>query len=346
MGSLAGSVTSGPILQTPSPVETEAGSEHHERLTTSASTVLEESSSIGENFECNICFQKANKAVVTCCGHLFCWPCLYRWLHVHLYHKECHVCKGSIAEYSITPIYGRENGLASARIMQGTLGPERIPPGPAARRIESARQQKEREEREREREIREAKAARERVNIQNLQLGIGQAVSAIIEEEGEPRIPSTDPPSSETLIQSRGDQGPGGSGMLDQSGQLLRVQDQLGTYESTHVQQARSRSGVDNDPIEYPQRGYRQHRMALRREQLRLSLAQSRYNVSMNQMSAAAATGNDRRHAMMPSTTAYLPQDWDHVVNVSRLAVNPSQVSFLHFNRLERSLNMIYLKIF
>jgi hypothetical protein len=66
--------------------------------------------SIGENFECNICFQKANEAVVTCCGHLFCWPCLYSWLHVHSFHKECPVCKGVIAETAITPIYGRDYG--------------------------------------------------------------------------------------------------------------------------------------------------------------------------------------------------------------------------------------------
>jgi hypothetical protein len=65
---------------------------------------------IGENFECNICFQKANEAVVTCCGHLFCWPCLYSWLHVHSFHKECPVCKGVIAETAITPIYGRDHG--------------------------------------------------------------------------------------------------------------------------------------------------------------------------------------------------------------------------------------------
>lgn len=123
-----GSVTSGPIMQTP--LEIEGSQERLSRLT-SAVTAMEESSGIGENFECNICFQKANEAVVTCCGHLFCWPCLYRWLHVHSYHKECPVCKGAIAECSITPIYGRENALASAR-MQGALGSERIPPRPGA----------------------------------------------------------------------------------------------------------------------------------------------------------------------------------------------------------------------
>ncbi len=29
-------------------------------------------------FECNICYDLAQSPVVTMCGHLYCWPCLYR----------------------------------------------------------------------------------------------------------------------------------------------------------------------------------------------------------------------------------------------------------------------------
>jgi hypothetical protein len=32
------------------------------------------------NFECNICLETAKDAVVSMCGHLFCWPCLHQWL--------------------------------------------------------------------------------------------------------------------------------------------------------------------------------------------------------------------------------------------------------------------------
>ena len=29
-------------------------------------------------FECNICLELAKEPIVTLCGHLYCWPCLYR----------------------------------------------------------------------------------------------------------------------------------------------------------------------------------------------------------------------------------------------------------------------------
>ena len=29
-------------------------------------------------FECNICLDLASHPVITLCGHLYCWPCLYR----------------------------------------------------------------------------------------------------------------------------------------------------------------------------------------------------------------------------------------------------------------------------
>lgn len=30
-------------------------------------------------YECNICYDVATEPVVTMCGHLYCWPCLYRY---------------------------------------------------------------------------------------------------------------------------------------------------------------------------------------------------------------------------------------------------------------------------
>lgn len=40
------------------------------------------------------------------CGHLFCWPCLYRWLNSG--HDQCPVCKSTVTDETIIPLYGRD----------------------------------------------------------------------------------------------------------------------------------------------------------------------------------------------------------------------------------------------
>ncbi|KAJ6814002.1 uncharacterized protein M6B38_138915 [Iris pallida] len=91
------------------------------------------------NFECNVCLDLANEPVVTSCGHLFCWPCLYQWLHVHSEHKECPVCKGEVSESNITPIYGR--GSENKEVPENGDEPgSAIPPRPRGNRLESFRQ--------------------------------------------------------------------------------------------------------------------------------------------------------------------------------------------------------------
>lgn len=59
------------------------------------------------DFECNICFELAQDPVVTLCGHLYCWPCLYRWLRHHSHSQECPVCKALTQEEKLVPLYGR-----------------------------------------------------------------------------------------------------------------------------------------------------------------------------------------------------------------------------------------------
>ncbi|KAG8648838.1 uncharacterized protein LOC110620724 [Manihot esculenta] len=90
----------------------------------------------GSFFDCNICLDLATDPVVTCCGHLFCWSCLYRWLHAHSDANECPVCKGEVTVKNVTPIYGRGNN---------TRQPDEdssleVPVRPCARRVESWRQ--------------------------------------------------------------------------------------------------------------------------------------------------------------------------------------------------------------
>lgn len=109
-----------------------------------AAQEADERSNSVSNFECNICLEMAREPVVTSCGHLFCWACLYRWLHVHSNTKECPVCKGEVTEMNITPIYGRGKGnadpAADNESKNGGEQGEKIPPRPRAHRIEGLRQ--------------------------------------------------------------------------------------------------------------------------------------------------------------------------------------------------------------
>lgn len=58
-------------------------------------------------FECNICLDTAKEAVVSMCGHLFCWPCLHQWLETRPSRQLCPVCKASISKEKVIPLYGR-----------------------------------------------------------------------------------------------------------------------------------------------------------------------------------------------------------------------------------------------
>lgn len=67
-------------------------------------------------FTCNICYEPAEQdPIVTPCGHLYCWPCLYTWLHRTPRASNrcpCPVCKVVIEQSRLIPLYGigRSNG--------------------------------------------------------------------------------------------------------------------------------------------------------------------------------------------------------------------------------------------
>ncbi|CAL9165399.1 unnamed protein product [Musa hybrid cultivar] len=88
------------------------------------------------SFECNICFELAQDPVVTLCGHLFCWPCLYKWLHGHAQSSECPVCKAIIEEEKLVPLYGRGKNATDPR-SKSTPGMN-IPNRPAGQRPATA----------------------------------------------------------------------------------------------------------------------------------------------------------------------------------------------------------------
>ncbi|XP_050210293.1 uncharacterized protein LOC126660704 [Mercurialis annua] len=98
--------------------------------------VEEGNGNCGSFFDCNICLELATDPVVSSCGHLFCWSCLYRLLHVHSDLKECPVCKEEITVKNVTPIYGRGSNSRKAPIDLSF----QIPIRPRARRVESFRQ--------------------------------------------------------------------------------------------------------------------------------------------------------------------------------------------------------------
>lgn len=89
------------------------------------------------SFECNICLELAQDPIVTLCGHLFCWPCLYKWLHGHSKSQECPVCKALVEEDKIVPLYGRGK-VGSPDPRSKAIPGVNIPHRPAGRRPETA----------------------------------------------------------------------------------------------------------------------------------------------------------------------------------------------------------------
>ncbi|XP_010431117.1 PREDICTED: E3 ubiquitin-protein ligase RMA1-like [Camelina sativa] len=90
------------------------------------------------NFDCNICLDSVQEPVVTLCGHLFCWPCIHKWLDVQSFsssdeyqrHRQCPVCKSKVSHSTLVPLYGR--GRCSTQ-EEGKTSVPRRPLGPVYR---------------------------------------------------------------------------------------------------------------------------------------------------------------------------------------------------------------------
>ncbi|MEW5308467.1 MAG: hypothetical protein WDW38_000427 [Sanguina aurantia] len=83
------------------------------------------------HFECNVCLEVAQEPVVTLCGHLYCWPCLYRWMQVQRYSRVCPVCKAGVDVDKVVPIYGRGLDVHAAQDCQTAAKLEPCMPRPA-----------------------------------------------------------------------------------------------------------------------------------------------------------------------------------------------------------------------
>ncbi|XP_049385168.1 E3 ubiquitin-protein ligase RMA1H1-like [Solanum stenotomum] len=87
-------------------------------------------------FDCNICLDIARDPVVTLCGHLYCWPCIYKWLQFQSdslssdERPQCPVCKAEISQTDLVPLYGRGETLPESEPENKlTL---KVPPRPSA----------------------------------------------------------------------------------------------------------------------------------------------------------------------------------------------------------------------
>ncbi|XWS54190.1 hypothetical protein CRYUN_Cryun10bG0068400 [Craigia yunnanensis] len=92
-------------------------------------------------FDCSICLDSVQDPVVTLCGHLYCWPCIYKWLHFQAISTEnqdqkqqqCPVCKAVVSHTTLIPLYGKGLTSKASRGKTPQLGiaiPKR-PLGPA-----------------------------------------------------------------------------------------------------------------------------------------------------------------------------------------------------------------------
>ncbi|KAL2931984.1 E3 ubiquitin-protein ligase RMA1H1 [Bienertia sinuspersici] len=78
-----------------------------------------EAENLNCSFDCNICLDFANEPVVTLCGHLYCWPCIFKWFHVQSdslssdEYPQCPVCKAEISHTTMVPLYGRGQSLTN-----------------------------------------------------------------------------------------------------------------------------------------------------------------------------------------------------------------------------------------
>ena len=64
-----------------------------------------QSGNTNNNFECTICLETAKEPVLTKCGHMYCWPCIYNWLNSKGGKAKCPNCKNLITKDDLIPVY-------------------------------------------------------------------------------------------------------------------------------------------------------------------------------------------------------------------------------------------------
>nr|GMD83210.1 E3 ubiquitin-protein ligase RMA1H1-like [Ipomoea batatas]GME10292.1 E3 ubiquitin-protein ligase RMA1H1-like [Ipomoea batatas] len=108
--------------------------QHFARDWKSFSAAVEDTEKISACFDCNICLDFASDPVVTLCGHLYCWPCIYEWFQVRSGSDEplqCPVCKAELSDTSVVPLYGSGKKLPESH-PEGKPSALKVPPRPPA----------------------------------------------------------------------------------------------------------------------------------------------------------------------------------------------------------------------
>ncbi|XP_047951660.1 E3 ubiquitin-protein ligase RMA1H1-like [Salvia hispanica] len=111
-----------------------------QNLKSLTSTLNESDTNPSLGFECNICLDLVQDPVVTLCGHLYCWPCIYRWISFqhsspeNLDHQkpQCPVCKNEVTEKTLIPLYGRGKTTDASKDELSRVIPQR-PASPRCR---------------------------------------------------------------------------------------------------------------------------------------------------------------------------------------------------------------------
>lgn len=104
-----------------------------------ASIETTEADNLNGCFDCNICLDFASDPVVTLCGHLYCWSCIYKWFHIQSAslapdeYPQCPVCKAEISHTTVVPLYGRgQMPIEAERKGRASSKGAIIPPRPPA----------------------------------------------------------------------------------------------------------------------------------------------------------------------------------------------------------------------
>jgi hypothetical protein len=88
-------------------------------------------------FTCRICLDIPEQPVVTVCGHLFCWNCLYRWIERNRAAPQCPVCRAAIELPDGHPERARVIPLYVDTSTEGKDPRASAPPRPQAERPEA-----------------------------------------------------------------------------------------------------------------------------------------------------------------------------------------------------------------